>query len=277
MYYKIILRILDEFGGNLVNPKILDFGCGTGNIAVELRKLSFDVYGVDIDKQAVEEVRHKFSENKFEKERIQLIDSRKEFFEIKSDYKLPFEDGFFDFIYAYQVFEHISDMDKALQELGRVLKPGGFIFAEFPSSYSIVEPHLKLPFVHWLPYSGVRVRYINFFYKLGVGLYPHADGESHSEYLKKGVFYRGHREMDSILLKYFYVKDIAFFRRKIIFDKNMVFTLSDLMRYLLGLKNVGQSHENKTERNCLVNVYIRLYTYFYSMFRNRSLILMKRA
>lgn len=62
-----------------------------------------------------------------------------------------------------------------------------------------------------------------------------------------------------------------------IFDKNGVFTLSDLMRYLLGLKNAGQSHENKTERNYLMNAYIRLYAYFYSLFRNRSLILMKRA
>jgi SAM-dependent methyltransferase len=277
LYYRIILRILEEFGGDLVNPKILDFGCGTGNIALELRKLSFDVYGVDIDKRSVEEVRHKFSENKFEEDRIRLIDSRKEFFEIKSDYKLPFETGFFDCIYAYQVFEHISDMDKALQELGRVLKPGGFIFAEFPSSYSIIEPHLKIPFVHWLPYSRFRIRYINFFYKLGIGLYPHADGESHSEYLKKGVFYKGHREMDSILSRYFYVKDIGYFRRKIIFDKNGVFTLSDLMKYLLGLKNIGQSHENKTGRSYLVNTYIHLYTYFYSLFRNRSLILIKRT
>lgn len=39
--------------------------------------------------------------------------------------RLSFRDKKFDFIYSIWVFEHIDDVDKALSELNRVLKPGG--------------------------------------------------------------------------------------------------------------------------------------------------------
>ena len=37
----------------------------------------------------------------------------------------PFEDSTFDFVFHNQVFEHVPDLDKALQEIRRVLKSLG--------------------------------------------------------------------------------------------------------------------------------------------------------
>jgi SAM-dependent methyltransferase len=45
-------------------------------------------------------------------------------------YELPFPDNHFDFIYARLVFMHLTDPQKALQSLRRVLKPGGRILIE---------------------------------------------------------------------------------------------------------------------------------------------------
>lgn len=40
-------------------------------------------------------------------------------------YALPFPDGTFDVVYSVQVFEYLEDVEKALAEAARVLKPGG--------------------------------------------------------------------------------------------------------------------------------------------------------
>lgn len=45
-------------------------------------------------------------------------------------YELPFADGSFDFVYARLVFMHLAQPREALQELRRVLKPGGRILIE---------------------------------------------------------------------------------------------------------------------------------------------------
>ena len=42
-------------------------------------------------------------------------------------YQLDFPDNFFDAVFAHNVLEHLNDPNSALQEIRRVLKPGGFI------------------------------------------------------------------------------------------------------------------------------------------------------
>ncbi len=45
---------------------------------------------------------------------------------------IPFEDNTFDSIFASEVFEHIPNLPEILQELHRVLKPGGTLMVSFP-------------------------------------------------------------------------------------------------------------------------------------------------
>ncbi|WP_461533299.1 class I SAM-dependent methyltransferase [Sinomicrobium sp.] len=53
--------------------------------------------------------------------------------DIKADIcKLPFEDNSFDFILCNHVLEHIPDDTKAMQELYRILKPGGMGIFQIP-------------------------------------------------------------------------------------------------------------------------------------------------
>jgi SAM-dependent methyltransferase len=46
---------------------------------------------------------------------------------------LPFPDGTFDHVVASEVLEHVSDDQRALRELFRVLKPGGTLAATVPA------------------------------------------------------------------------------------------------------------------------------------------------
>ena len=66
--------------------------------------------------------------------------------------KLPFADDTFDFIVSISVFEHVQNLDVALAEMYRVLRPGGFLFTEFGPIWSGVWGH------HLWFYHGDNVR-----------------------------------------------------------------------------------------------------------------------
>lgn len=51
--------------------------------------------------------------------------------------ELPFEDNTFDVAFSFKVLAHIPDIEKALLEMARVLRPGGKLLAEFYNANSI--------------------------------------------------------------------------------------------------------------------------------------------
>ena len=59
-----------------------------------------------------------------------------------SNYRLPFEDNFFDLVATYETIEHIGDVYSFVAELSRVLKPGGIMVVTCPNI--LWEP------IHWL-------------------------------------------------------------------------------------------------------------------------------
>ncbi len=56
---------------------------------------------------------------------------------VRSAGPLPFSDGAFDVVCAFEVLEHIPDDDTVLKEMARVLRPGGALFFSVP-----VDPDL---------------------------------------------------------------------------------------------------------------------------------------
>src|SRR5207249_12098642 len=105
------------------NQRILDLGCGTGIITVPLTKyLNSDgsYYGCDMDRNNVETCRSNISNNypNFYFQHISLSKGA------LSKVILPYEDNFFDFVYATAIFTYTpSDIAKQyLSEISRVLK-----------------------------------------------------------------------------------------------------------------------------------------------------------
>ena len=98
---------------------ILDCGCGPGGIALGLSALvpQGHVVGIDVQASQLEMGR--------QEARNRGIDNVR--FEHASAYKLPFEDGTFDAVLAHAMVYHLGEPLKALQEIRRVLKPGGLI------------------------------------------------------------------------------------------------------------------------------------------------------
>lgn len=109
---------------------ILDIGCGTGSFGRHCPP-GIDVHGVDHDRGALA------TASQFET--VAAID-------IDAD-ELPFADGSFDAVLLKDILEHLRDPSRLLQEVNRVLRPGGVLLA------SVV---VAIPARVWDDYTHVR-------------------------------------------------------------------------------------------------------------------------
>ena len=134
-------HILDELGFDLnSHSKILDFGCGAGKEVYQFRKMGYKTYGCDID-NFFEETQNRCKEEG-------LINPGETIFGTidMANYRIPFADSSFDYVFSNQVFEHVQNYPEALSEIYRVLKPGGCSLHFFPSRYRPIEAHVFVPF-----------------------------------------------------------------------------------------------------------------------------------
>jgi ubiquinone/menaquinone biosynthesis C-methylase UbiE len=100
--------------------KVLDCGCGTGR-AMELmaKRLGAgaEVVGVDSSPAMIEKARALRTPPEGVKYEFRVGDCM----------ELPFDDGAFDWVIAIDAFPYFRDLTKALREMARVLKEGGYV------------------------------------------------------------------------------------------------------------------------------------------------------
>ncbi|VAW27356.1 Glycosyltransferase, partial [hydrothermal vent metagenome] len=81
--------------------------------------------------------------NRFEKlhkEKYITADIESPLAKIKLDvHDIPFEEGKFDVVFCNHVMEHVNDDKKAMSEIYRVLKPGGFAILQVPLFYPLLD------------------------------------------------------------------------------------------------------------------------------------------
>lgn len=114
---KKIIKIIPKKEG----LKILDAGCGEGQLLLKLSKVrerKRELYGADITPVAVESAKEKVGGVNFSLQNLK---------------NLNYEDGFFNVVICTEVIEHITDYHEAIKELKRVLKRGGLLIITFPN------------------------------------------------------------------------------------------------------------------------------------------------
>jgi SAM-dependent methyltransferase len=140
--------------------RILDWGCGRGATVLWLRERGYDAFGADIDAAPRENARELFRTKGYGiDDCIRLIDPVG---------TTPFAGASFHFVLSNQVLEHVASLETVAQEIRRLTAPEGEGFHVFPPHRRIVEPHLFMPFVHWLPKNGVRKFAIGIWVLIGV-------------------------------------------------------------------------------------------------------------
>jgi SAM-dependent methyltransferase len=169
--------------------RVLDYGCGTGTIVKLLRERGFDASGCDIFPDAFT-----FPPDP------ELFG--KAILKMDGD-KIPFPDNYFDMIVNNQVLEHVADLDVAVAEMARVLKPGGTVLSLFPHMGVWREGHCGVLLLHRFPKgSRFRINYAHFMRLLGHGYLtenksPRQWAEEFCVWLDKWTYYRSYAEIEA--------------------------------------------------------------------------------
>lgn len=151
------LKIIEKLNNKKTDKKnlrILDWGCGKGDLVKFLNNNGYDCYGLEV------------VDNKKAKDQLELYENellKDKIFYIKHDNMTRFTPNFFDIVITNQVLEHMSNKIDFINELKRILKTGGFSYNILPAKFRFFEVHLKMPFVHWVPKNGLRKFLIIFF------------------------------------------------------------------------------------------------------------------
>src|ERR1019366_1291014 len=116
--------------------RVLDAGCGAGYGSAELADVAESVTAIDIAPEAVEYARAHYALPNLAFEQASCIE-------------LPFVDGAFDLVVAFEVIEHLENWRGFLLEVRRVLAPSGQLIVSTPNRLYYTEsrgPHGANPF-----------------------------------------------------------------------------------------------------------------------------------
>lgn len=111
-YTPNFLRFMDAGLAGLPTPvRALEVGCGDGFFTGQLAQRGCDATGIDLSPVGVEAAQKRFPHARF-----QVHDLTQ---------PMPFPDGSFDFVWCSEVLEHLFSPLAVLEEMRRVLRPGG--------------------------------------------------------------------------------------------------------------------------------------------------------
>lgn len=125
--------------------RVLEYGCGTGSCAFDLARRNAAVAGIDIAPVAIELARQRAAQ--------EGLAARVEF-QVMDAESLEFSAQRFDLVCGSGILHHL-DLERALGEIGRVLKPGGrAVFFEplghnpLIALYRWLTPRMRTPDEH---------------------------------------------------------------------------------------------------------------------------------
>jgi ubiquinone/menaquinone biosynthesis C-methylase UbiE len=160
---------LNEIGRERIHH-VLELGCGIGYVSAFLSKVyGMHVIGTDFDSEQIERARSLHCEGELLR------------FQARDASNLAFNDASFDLVISQNVFHHVAKWQRIIQEVGRVLRVGGyFIWLDlaFPSLVKkLLQPWSKTYGIY--TFEEVRKELQRdglsqlFYEKLGRGLFAH--------------------------------------------------------------------------------------------------------
>jgi 2-polyprenyl-3-methyl-5-hydroxy-6-metoxy-1,4-benzoquinol methylase len=117
LYAKYADTLLPEKAG----ARVLDVGCGVGQVVARLNEAGFQAHGVDVSQPNIERAKKVC-------ERCQLYDGK----------RLPFPDGHFASAGALNVLEHVDEPEAFISDMVRVVEPGGKVVLSSPNFYRVL-------------------------------------------------------------------------------------------------------------------------------------------
>lgn len=140
---KGVFSMLEASGWSLKNRSLLDVGAGQGGAVLEALYRDSDAFGIEPGSEFRTLAKMRLGDAGFDPERV--VDAPGE--------RLPFPDNRFDYTISLQVLEHVRDPLPVIEEMYRVLKPGGQCYISCENYLSFREQHYRIPWLPMLPKS----------------------------------------------------------------------------------------------------------------------------
>jgi SAM-dependent methyltransferase len=180
--------------------KVLDYGCGSGELVAELRRRGVDCSGADVF----------YEGGKFDGGELEQLTADGVIRRFQEGEPVPFADGTFDLIVSNQVFEHVAHLEPTVAELDRLLGADGLMYHHFPSREVLREGHIGIPLAHRLPPGRARTGYTLALRALGLGYHrdlpPRAWTARALEWIDAYTFYRPYAEVARVFGKRFLIR-----------------------------------------------------------------------
>lgn len=155
-------KVTDKFKEEGVE-KVLDLGCGSGRNLIPLAEEGFDVSGIDASKEGIE-----IAHDILNQEDLEADLETEDVFE-----PLPYADNSFDAVVSVQVLQHgsLNQIKHAIEEIKRILRPGGLIFvtlcgrrSQGEVRYCLVKTARKIAPRTYVPTIGKEEGLIHYIY-----------------------------------------------------------------------------------------------------------------
>lgn len=132
---KILESIPSEYLGKRIN--VLDVGCGEGQLLLVLKKIGFNVFGID-KYSFIGRINEQGQDVGLRLKRF-LKDKGIEVKEVDvEEDKIPYLDNSFDLVICNAVIEHLHNSPElVMKEMKRVIKPGGHLIVNVPNYASL--------------------------------------------------------------------------------------------------------------------------------------------
>lgn len=135
---KMLHILRDQLGSDLSGLHALDIGCSTGVMSNYLCGHFGHVTGIDIDKKAIAFAQEKFGSPKLS-------------FRLGDAMESGLEPDSVDVVICAHVYEHVPSAQRMMDEILRVLRPGGFCYFAAENRIIFREGDYRLPFLSLLP------------------------------------------------------------------------------------------------------------------------------
>lgn len=130
--YRRRLQMAVELLGRVRHGALLEVGCGSGILLPELSRHADRLVAIDIHPE-LESVRAFLAKEGVIAEVLEA-----------SLFEMPFADAEFDALLCASVLEHLTDLQAALAEFARVVRPGGTVVLGFPVRNVVTDTFFRL-------------------------------------------------------------------------------------------------------------------------------------